>query len=99
MANDDHMHARLRSGKTPLDVFSSTSSTSYPKHFHPCAGCPVYVLSARMQSDGKGPKWEERARIGINLGNSPTHARSVALVLNIETGLVSPQFHVKLMIY
>lgn len=48
-----------------------------------------------MQSNGKGPKWEERARIGIILGNSPLHARSVALVLNIETGLVLPQFHVK----
>jgi hypothetical protein len=27
------------------------------------------------------------------LGNSPRHAQSVSLVLNLETGLVSPQFH------
>jgi hypothetical protein len=40
-----------------------------------------------MQSNGKSPKWEERARVGINLGTSPLHARTVALVLNIETGL------------
>jgi hypothetical protein len=36
-----------------------------------------------------------RAKVGINLGISPTHARSVALVLILKTGLVSPQFHVK----
>jgi hypothetical protein len=28
-------------------------------------------------------------------GRSPQHARNVALVLNVETGLASPQFHVK----
>jgi len=30
------------------------------------------------------------------LGWSPQHARDVSLVLNLETGLVSPQFNVKL---
>ena len=48
-----------------------------------------------MQSGGKGPKWEEHARLGIYLGNSLVHARSVALVLNMETGLASPQFHIE----
>jgi len=32
-------------------------------------------------------------RIGVNLGYSPRHASSVSLILNIETGLVSPQYH------
>ena len=40
-------------------------------------------------------KWEPRARLGINLGFSPRHAKSVSLVLNPETGLLSPQFHVR----
>ena len=31
---------------------------------------------------------------GIYLGHSPYHIGSVALVLNPETGHVSPQFHV-----
>ena len=48
-----------------------------------------------MQAGGNGPKWEECARLGIYLGNSLVHAGSVALVLNMETGLVSPQFHVE----
>ncbi|MFN9981059.1 MAG: hypothetical protein ACK53Y_14125, partial [bacterium] len=37
--------------------------------------------------------WIDRTRIGINLGPSPRHASSVALILNLKTGLVSPQFH------
>jgi hypothetical protein len=94
MANDVHMHAPLQSGKSPIDLFSKIASTTAPKHFH-AFGCPVYVLTERMQQGGKGSKWEERARIGLHLGTSPIHSRNISLVLNLRTGLVSPQFHVK----
>jgi hypothetical protein len=57
-------------------------------------GCPLYVLSASKQTNGIQNKWSERSRVGIYLGRSPQHAQSVALVLSLETGLVSPQFHV-----
>jgi hypothetical protein len=87
------MHAPNKDGKTPLNLFSNIANQVAPKHFHPFS-CPVYVLSSKMQSNQKGPKWDERAHIGINLGNSPLHVRSIALILNLETGLVSPQFHV-----
>jgi hypothetical protein len=40
-------------------------------------------------------KWLSQARIEIYLGMSPRHSKSVVLVLNPHTGLVSPQFHVK----
>jgi hypothetical protein len=46
-----------------------------------------------MQDGKKARKWEDRTRIGINLGYSPRHAHSVSLILNIETGLLSPQYH------
>jgi hypothetical protein len=48
-----------------------------------------------MQAGKKIPKWDIRARMGIYLGMSKQHARSFALVLNMETGHVSSQFHVK----
>jgi hypothetical protein len=47
-----------------------------------------------MQSGKKLPKWKVRSRIGVYLGMSMQHARSVDLVLNLKTGHVSPQFHV-----
>jgi transposase InsO family protein len=51
-------------------------------------GCPVYVLNKNMQDGKKARKWEDRTRIGINLGYSPRHAHSVSLILNTETGPV-----------
>ena len=41
------------------------------------------------------PKWKQRARLGVYLSPSPSHACTVALILNPRTGHVSPQFHVK----
>ena len=62
--------------------------------FQPFA-CPVFVLDAGMQTGKKLPKGQRWARRGINLGVSNQHARSVALVLNMTTGHMSSQFHVK----
>ena len=33
-------------------------------------------------------------RLGIYLGHSPSHAGSIALILNLRTGHASPQFNV-----
>ncbi len=58
-------------------------------------GSPCFVLDSRLQSGIASPsKWEPRSRLGIYVGHSPSHAGSVALVLNPWTGHVSPQFHV-----
>jgi hypothetical protein len=40
------------------------------------------------------PKWEPCTQMGIYVGQLPSHASNVALVLNPRTGHVSPQFHV-----
>ena len=56
-------------------------------------GCPVYALSNVLASGKTLPKWSPRARLGLNLGPSPNHARNVNLILNLDTGLFSPQFH------
>jgi hypothetical protein len=51
-------------------------------------------LDSRLQSGIAGPpKREPRLRLGIYVGHSPSHAGSVALVLNPRTGHVSPQYH------
>ena len=82
-------------GNTPDMKFSDVAAKSLRlKDFH-TFGCPCYVLDSRLQTSTKGvPKWEPRARLGIYLGCSPSHASNVALVLNPKTRLVSPQYHV-----
>ena len=64
------------------------------RNFHH-SGCPVYVLQGPLQQGQKIRKWEERVRIGIYLGPSPQHAKSVALILSLSTGNVSLQYHVQ----
>ena len=80
-------------GKSPLEIFADTEAEIHCEDFHTW-GCPVFILAEENQSGLTGtPKWEPRARAGVYLGHSPTHAGNVALVLNLKTGHVSPQYH------
>jgi hypothetical protein len=56
-------------------------------------GCPVFALHNSLASNKSLPRWDPRARIGLNLVPSPMHAGNVHLVLSLTTGLVSQQFH------
>eukprot|EP00956_Cyclotella_meneghiniana_P042975 scaffold249367_cov117-Cyclotella_meneghiniana.AAC.2 len=57
-------------------------------------GCPAYVLEAKLQDGKKLPKWNRRARMGQFLGFSKKHSSTIALVRNLHTCHVSPQYHV-----
>jgi hypothetical protein len=75
--------------KTLIQRFARTGVHTNLKHWHPF-GSPVYVLESALQKQGIFGKWRSRANIGIYLARSPHHTRNVALVLNRQTGLVSP---------
>ena len=83
-ANEIHANTPRVDGKTPIEMFSDGAAAMSPRHFYPF-GCLVYVLSDCMQAGNKGPKWEECARVGMYLENSPIHTHNIALVLNTET--------------
>ena len=55
--------------------------------------CLVFVLQSSLVAGNTIPKWSPRSCLGLNLGPSLNHARNVNLVLNLNTSLVSPQFH------
>ena len=77
-------------GKSPQEMLSGFNGDIDVKHFHTW-GCPVFVLDHQNQSGlGGTSKWNPKAKIGMYLGRSPVHASSVALVLNLVTGHVSP---------
>jgi hypothetical protein len=57
-------------------------------------GCPVYILHPCLQDGQKVPKWQPRARRGQFLGYSMEHSSSIGLILNKNTGNISPQYHV-----
>ena len=81
-------------GLCPADVF--TGST-VPRHrlrdFH-VWGCPVYILDPKLQAGKKLPRWEPRSRRGIFVGLSNVHSSEVPLVVNLQTGSITSQFHV-----
>ena len=82
----------LKGGTSRLEQFSSIRVGCNMKHMHTFC-CPVFALSNALAAGNSIPKWSPRAQIGLNLGPSPMHARNVYLVLNLHTGLVSPQYH------
>ena len=92
-ANDCRNNAPTRKDdECPISRFCGTERVPAIKNQHHF-GCPVYVLQQKIQNGRKARKWQDRTRIGINLGYSSRHAHSVSLVLSLQTGLVSPQFH------
>eukprot|EP00957_Ditylum_brightwellii_P211828 15366648-Ditylum_brightwellii.AAC.1 len=61
----------------------------------PLDGYPVFVLDSKLQSGQNigSPNWEPHSRAGVYIGCSAVCAGNVALALNLQTGHVSPQYH------
>jgi hypothetical protein len=78
----------------PIELFTQTK---FHNHHHlqnlHVFGCPVYVLDPTLQDAKKLPKWNRRSRRAVYLGYSRQHSNKVHMVLNLETGNVSPQYH------
>ena len=82
----------LDDGTSRLEMFSGIRVGVRMRSMH-TFGCPVFALRNELAGGNTIPKWSPRARMGLNLGPSMQHARNVSLVLNLATGLVSPQYH------
>jgi hypothetical protein len=90
-----HNHLPNRDSRiSPTELFTNTLFSNY-NHLTRAHvfGCPVYVLDPRLQDSKSIPKWTMRSRRGIYLGVSKIHSSTVHLVLNPETGVISPQYH------
>jgi hypothetical protein len=93
--NEVYNATRKESRKaSPIKLFSNMTIQPRLKHFH-AFGCPTYRLNRGLQGGKSQPKWEQRAQPVIYLRSLPKHASSVALVLDLLTAHVSPQYHLK----
>ncbi len=90
-----HNHLPGRDNLSPEDKWSTSISLTHHhlRHLKPW-GCPCYALDPTIQDGKKIPKWKPRSRQGKFLGISPSHAKSVGLILNPKTNQITPQFHV-----
>jgi hypothetical protein len=84
----------LTNGLSPNELWSSCGAPNEEFHQSHVFGCPVYVLDATLQDGHKLPKWAPWAHLGVFLGFSTLHSSQVPLVMNVDTGKISPQFHV-----
>jgi hypothetical protein len=95
MASTVFDHAPLLKGERRTAHHVSPSQGLQYQQSHDTTTCLAARLANELQQGKSLKAWLARARIGINLGISPTHARSVTLVLSLKTGLALPQFHTK----
>jgi hypothetical protein len=87
-------HLPNAQGLCPADLFTgSTIPRHRLKDIH-VWGCPVYVLDPQLQAGQKLPRWQPRSRRAVFMGFSHLHSSDVPLVLNLETGSITPQYHV-----
>ena len=87
------------SGIAPLELFTGVSlaSFAYLQRSH-VWGCPVYVLDPKLQDGKKLPKWQARAHWGQYLGVSPDHSSTIGRILNLQSGFISPNIMLFMMI-
>jgi hypothetical protein len=97
LRNTQHMNNSLsgsKDGTCPFERFSGVGVAPNLKSNH-TFGCPVYALNSKLASGKTIPKWNSRSRVGLYIGPSPRQAINVYLVLSLDNGLVSPQYHVQ----
>ena len=81
-------------GWAPIEIFCGTNVACQHLQRARTWGCPGYVLSPTLQDGKKIPKWSPKSRRGQFLGFSRHHSSTIGLMLNLQTGSISPQFHV-----
>jgi hypothetical protein len=83
------------SGIAPIEIFLHTQGDGQALRNLHTWGCPTYVLEPKItEAGGKIPKWKPRSPRGQYMGTSPVHADTIALIRNLKTGYISPQYHV-----
>ncbi len=89
----NHVHD-LATGLCPSDVFTKSRWEQRKYHDLHVWGCPVYALEKAIENGKKLPRWKPRSIWCVNMRLSKKHASTVPLVLNPETGYITPQYHV-----
>lgn len=54
----------------------------------------MFVLDLSCKDGKKIPKWKQRSKQGKFLGFSKSQYSTVGLIINLQTGYVSPKFNV-----
>ena len=90
-----HNHVpQVSTGLAPNDVFTKTRNPTRRLLDLRVWGSPTYVLDKVIADGKKLPRWKPRSTRRMFVGLSKRHSSKAPLVLNLESGYISPQFHV-----
>ena len=85
---------REDSGRSPAEIFTKKAQPmSRLQDLHVC-GCPVHALDKSLSDGHKIPKWKSRSSRCMCMGVSPRHSSTAAMVLSLDTGKITTQYHV-----
>ena len=96
MAHSVHLHnhtPNISGGMSPEEVWKRSKSSKSALHNAYTWGFPAYVLWPILQDGNKLPKWITRSSRSQYFGLSPLYYITVGLVRKLQTGNISPQFH------
>lgn len=82
----------LHDGRSSIELSSDVNIGFRMKDNH-AYRCPVFALQNHLISGKSIPKCSPRSCLGLNLGPNQNHTQNINLVLNLNLGLVSPQFY------
>ena len=81
-------------GRSPYELFTQQMwSKSKLLDLH-VFGCPVYVLDSALSGGRKIPRWSPRSSRCMYVGQSLKQGHAIPLVLNLDTGAITAQYHV-----
>jgi len=92
-----NIEANEENYKNHLPPIEINSQKRAPNHYHlnwlHVWQCPIYVLEPKLQDAHKLPKRSPRSHGVMYPGLLTNHLSTVSRVLNLNTGHISPQYH------
>ena len=82
-----------KKGIAPADLFTGSTIPRHKLENTHMFGCPVYMLDPVLQAGKYIPRWQPRSCKGMFVGFIPNHSSDVPLILNLQIGSISPQYH------
>lgn len=85
---------RMDSGRSAWELLTQKTWPRSRFHDFHVFGSPCYVLNSTIADGKKIPKWQPRSQRSMYLGVGTSGSHSVPLVLNLDTGKITTQYHV-----
>ena len=87
-------HLHNDNGIAPIELYTSSKLDGTRLRNGKVRKCPAYILDAWLQDGKILPKWDPKRRRGQYLGKLTSHASLVGIIRNLNSGYISPQFHI-----